>query len=169
MDSSFKTKWLSSRAIWAHITLLVVVPLFFILADWQIHRALSGNLLSYAYSIEWPVFAIYAFYTWYKIIHDEHKEIPKTVKRQIGAPGIPQIDPASPKRQALFSNAENKSNRLDQNSSALKIGDGPEIQSGESTDLEEDFVEVEIEDEDLIAYNEYLSQLNNENKRKSWF
>ena len=37
----------------------------------EIQRALSGNTLSWAYVIEWPIFSIYAVYLWRKLLNDE--------------------------------------------------------------------------------------------------
>jgi hypothetical protein len=41
------------------------------LGDWQFHRALSGNALSWAYTFEWPLFAGFAVVFWAKTIRDE--------------------------------------------------------------------------------------------------
>jgi len=41
------------------------------LGDWQLHRAESGNSLSWAYTFEWPIFAIFAVVFWAKTIRDE--------------------------------------------------------------------------------------------------
>src|SRR5215469_3937004 len=41
------------------------------LGDWQLHRAESGNELSWAYTVEWPLFAIFAVYFWAKSLRDE--------------------------------------------------------------------------------------------------
>jgi len=41
------------------------------LGDWQLRRALSGNELSWAYTFEWPLFAIFAVYFWVKSLRDE--------------------------------------------------------------------------------------------------
>jgi hypothetical protein len=48
-----------------------VVPGCLALAWWQASRALSGNTLSWAYTFEWPLFAGYAVYMWWKLLHDE--------------------------------------------------------------------------------------------------
>ena len=50
--------------------MVVVVTAFALLARWQVHRALSGNSLSWAYAFEWPFFALYALYMWWKLLHD---------------------------------------------------------------------------------------------------
>src|SRR6516164_11562314 len=43
------------------------------LGDWQFHRAESGNALSWAYTFEWPIFAVFAVVFWAKTIRDEFK------------------------------------------------------------------------------------------------
>jgi hypothetical protein len=43
------------------------------LGDWQLHRALSGNGLSWAYTFEWPLFAGFAVVFWAKTIRDEFR------------------------------------------------------------------------------------------------
>ena len=53
-----------------HVTLLVLLPAFAWLTWWQLERALGGNTLSWAYTFEWPLFAIYAIYVWWQLIHD---------------------------------------------------------------------------------------------------
>ncbi len=41
------------------------------LGDWQFRRAEAGNALSWAYTFEWPIFAIFAIVFWAKTIRDE--------------------------------------------------------------------------------------------------
>jgi hypothetical protein len=65
-----RTRWWSPRAIGLHVVLLVVVPTFLALCDWQVHRALAGNGLSWAYVFEWPFFAGYAVFVWWKLVHE---------------------------------------------------------------------------------------------------
>jgi hypothetical protein len=43
------------------------------LGDWQLHRALAGNALSWAYTFEWPLFAVFAVVFWAKTIRDEFR------------------------------------------------------------------------------------------------
>jgi len=50
---------------------LIVVPGCLALGWWQLTRALSGNTLSWAYVFEWPIFAGYAVYMWWKLTHDQ--------------------------------------------------------------------------------------------------
>lgn len=43
------------------------------LGDWQYRRAVGGNALSWAYTFEWPVFAVFGAVFWAKTIVDELK------------------------------------------------------------------------------------------------
>lgn len=63
--------WFSRRAVFLHLTALVVVPGCFALGWWQLNRALSGNVLSWAYTFEWPFFACYGVYMWWRILHEQ--------------------------------------------------------------------------------------------------
>jgi hypothetical protein len=62
--------WLSPRALRLHAVILIVVPAFLALCAWQITRALAGNSLSWAYVFEWPIFAGYAVYMWWRFVHE---------------------------------------------------------------------------------------------------
>lgn len=63
-------RYFSSRCIALHLTLLVLLPAFAFLTKWQLGRALGGNTLSWAYTFEWPLFAAYAIYVWWSLVHD---------------------------------------------------------------------------------------------------
>ena len=41
------------------------------LGDWQFHRAVDGNGLSWAYTFEWPLFAVFGIVFWARTIRDE--------------------------------------------------------------------------------------------------
>lgn len=43
------------------------------LGDWQFHRAMEGNGLSWAYTFEWPLFAIFGIVFWARTIRDEFR------------------------------------------------------------------------------------------------
>ena len=59
-------KWLA----W-HLIMIGSVYGMLALGDWQLHRAESGNALSWAYTFEWPIFAVFAVVFWAKTIRDE--------------------------------------------------------------------------------------------------
>jgi hypothetical protein len=62
----FKPRWLA----WHLFVALAIFGMLW-LGDWQYHRALGGNGLSWAYTFEWPLFAGYAVYIWWQLIHDQ--------------------------------------------------------------------------------------------------
>jgi hypothetical protein len=63
-----KPRWLG----W-HLLMVVSFLGMLWLGDWQFHRALSGNGLSWAYTFEWPLFAGFAVVFWARTIRDEFR------------------------------------------------------------------------------------------------
>jgi hypothetical protein len=63
-----KPRWLG----W-HLLMVVSFWGMLWLGDWQLHRALGGNGLSWAYTFEWPLFACFAVVFWAKTIKDEFR------------------------------------------------------------------------------------------------
>jgi|ERR1022692_904285 hypothetical protein len=57
------------------------------LGDWQFRRAESGNVLSWAYTFEWPIFAIFGAVFWVKTVRDELK--PPDGDRQVPEVQLP--------------------------------------------------------------------------------
>ena len=47
------------------------------LGDWQFRRAMAGNTLSWAYTFEWPIFAIFGIVFWVKTVRDELHPAPE--------------------------------------------------------------------------------------------
>ncbi len=80
-----RKRWLSRRAFVLHFLLVTVVPGCLVAGWWQVNRALSGNLLSYFYSIEWPIFAVLGVIAWWQLVHDQPLasdfEAPREVRR----------------------------------------------------------------------------------------
>ena len=64
-------RYFTRRCVGMHVTLLILLPTFAFLTKWQLDRALGGNTLSWAYTFEWPLFALYALYVWWQLIHDQ--------------------------------------------------------------------------------------------------
>jgi hypothetical protein len=87
-----KKVWLSRRALTLHVVILVVVPAFLALCLWQISRALGGNSLSWAYVFEWPLFAAYAVYMWWRFVHEAAEDT--------SPPATAGIDPGGPNGSA---------------------------------------------------------------------
>ena len=102
-------KWLA----W-HLIMVGSVYGMLALGDWQLHRAESGNGLSWAYTFEWPIFAAFAVVFWAKTIRDEFHppatagavaedvDLPAGVAAGAVRPGAaaPAEDPATPEEAA---------------------------------------------------------------------
>ena len=67
-------RWLSKRALGLHAVLLVVVPGCLIAGWWQLHVALGGNGLSWAYTFEWPCFAVITAVAWWHLVHEDPEQ-----------------------------------------------------------------------------------------------
>ncbi len=79
--------WFSRRAIGLHVLIIIVVPAFVALCVWQVRRALGGNDLSWAYVFEWPFFAGYALYMWWRFLHEDPPAgAPPSPTAQLGEP-----------------------------------------------------------------------------------
>jgi hypothetical protein len=65
------SKYLTRRCMGIHVVTLLLVSSFILAAWWQYECAVGGNGLSWAYVFEWPAFAVYAVYMWWKLIHDK--------------------------------------------------------------------------------------------------
>ncbi|MCU1495406.1 MAG: hypothetical protein JWO62_3170 [Acidimicrobiaceae bacterium] len=122
--------WLSPRALGLHVALLVCVPGFLWLGWWQLHRALAGNGLSWAYTFEWPFFCVYAAFMWWKLVHDVGADRAERDASRSAATNGPTEDAATPTP--------------------------PDAAGGDAYD------------EELSAYNRYLTALNDTGERKHW-
>jgi hypothetical protein len=76
-------RWLA----WHAFAVLAFWGMFW-LGDWQLRRALAGNGLSWAYTFEWPIFAIMGAIFWGKTIRDEFR-IRRGGVTEAAAPDLP--------------------------------------------------------------------------------
>jgi hypothetical protein len=89
-------KWLG----W-HVFVIFATAGMLWLGNWQLHRAESGNALSWAYTFEWPLFAIFAVVFWAKTIRDEvHPPAEAESADGVGLPGGIPAPPAGGPRPA---------------------------------------------------------------------
>jgi len=82
-----RRRWYSGKALLLHLAFVTVASLCLLAGWWQVNRARSGNLASYGYAVEWPVFAVVAGYFWWQLIHDRPKDEAADVPRSLQAPG----------------------------------------------------------------------------------
>ena len=64
---------ISRRWLLWHLTAAAGVVGMLWLGDWQYHRALGGNGLSWAYTFEWPLFSGFGVVFWARTIRDEFR------------------------------------------------------------------------------------------------
>ncbi len=124
-----KPRWLG----W-HVLMVVSFWGMLWLGDWQFHRALAGNSLSWAYTFEWPLFAGFAVVFWVKTIRDEFR-----IRRG-----------EMPDPRAAAAEAE-----------SLPAGVAGAVQAVGAV---QSAVSAPDEDSELSAYNAYLARLNAEVK-----
>jgi hypothetical protein len=118
-------RWL----VWHAFTVAAVLGMLW-LGDWQFRRALGGNALSWAYTFEWPVFAVFGVVFWAKTILDEGRPGPKAAAAKAAAQAV-----AAPGGAGL----------------GLPGAGGPAAAAGDDQDEA---------DPDLDQYNAYLERLN---------
>lgn len=153
-------RYLTPRCMGMHVTVIVLLPVFGWLTWWQFGRATSGNTLSWAYTFEWPLFAGYAIYVWWQLIHDE----PTTFNRAGARAGsAAQGDGGTAPRA-----------REDEPGWALDVGRRRKARLGSSVadqgpvDHSHGGDHGEEVDDELAAYNRYLAELNAGDHRKRW-
>ena len=113
------------------------------LGDWQYHRAVEGNGLSWAYTFEWPLFAVFGVVFWARTIRDEfHLRRGGVTEAELVARAMAQTMATLPKGAMLPKGA---------------LPDGVVVRLMEQPD-------VEADDPELASYNAYLAKLNAEVK-----
>src|SRR6266487_2342046 len=96
-DAPTTPRWrilLTPRWLGWHLFAVAAVAGMIWLGDWQFRRAMAGNTLSWAYTFEWPVFAVFGIVFWVKTIRDELHPPPEAgaraeVELPAGAPAGP--------------------------------------------------------------------------------
>jgi hypothetical protein len=76
-----RRQWLTGRACFFHLTVAVLVPVCIWAGWWQYHVAMSGNTLSWAYTFEWPCFAVIAVVAWWHLIHEDPAQRDERARR----------------------------------------------------------------------------------------
>jgi hypothetical protein len=128
-------RWLS----W-HLFAVVAVAGMCWLGQWQFQRAMAGNTLSWAYTFEWPIFAIFGVVFWVKTIKDELRPAPEKQPMQI----------ALPDGTAL---ADRQVGAIASEAGSEVAADGPARHA-----------DPEAGDVELAEYNAYLARLGSEVK-----
>lgn len=70
-------RFITPKWLLTHAFVLAVIVVFVFFGVWQLHRAESGNMRSWAYALEWPTFALLVIGFWLKIVRDERRSRPE--------------------------------------------------------------------------------------------
>jgi hypothetical protein len=101
-----RNRWFRSGAIKLHILAIFIVAVCLTAGWWQLQRATGGNGNSWAYVVEWPFFAGYAGWMWWKLLHEE----PGFAKEEPAATEPPAAEgPPAPEAPPAADNAETPS------------------------------------------------------------
>ena len=66
-----RKRWFTAGSVKLHVVAVLAVAGTLALGWWQLQRALAGNSLSWAYTVEWPLFALYTVYMWWRLLHEQ--------------------------------------------------------------------------------------------------
>ena len=80
------TRLTGSEAVKLHLTLVAVLVLCTGAFLFEVKRALGGNQLSWAYVFEWPLFALFACYMWWNLLHQKKGRRRADSKPKVVAP-----------------------------------------------------------------------------------
>lgn len=61
-------------AVKLHLTLAAGLALCVAAFWFELYRALGGNKLSWLYVFEWPIFAVFAVYMWWNLLHEPDRQ-----------------------------------------------------------------------------------------------
>ena len=74
-----------------HALALVLCGTFLAFGWWQFDRAQAGNDRSWAYTFEWPIFALFVIVMWVKMIRDERSGAPRPAPEKIEEPAEAEV------------------------------------------------------------------------------
>ncbi|NLU80597.1 hypothetical protein HCA58_19940 [Micromonospora sp. HNM0581] len=131
-----------------HVAMVVLVISFLGLGWWQLSRAAAGNAISWGYAVEWPVFAGFVVFVWWREVRhalravtsvdgDASASASRAHLAGSAGPGVTTIGAAGAARTDLPRPGIRRPVRV----ARISVGSG-------------------VDDAELAAYNRYLSWLN---------
>ncbi|WP_433529606.1 hypothetical protein ACQPYA_25555 [Micromonospora sp. CA-263727] len=131
-----------------HVAMVVLVTSFLGLGWWQVSRAAAGNAISWGYAVEWPIFAGFVVFVWWREVRHTLHGAASTTTAEAGstteAPAeMPAVTggPDGPAEALVGTNRPRPGIRRPVRVARVPVDDHPD-------------------DADLAAYNRYLSWLN---------
>jgi hypothetical protein len=149
-DSAAPPRWkvlVTPRWLGWHLFAVVAFVGMLWLGDWQFRRAMAGNTLSWAYTFEWPIFAVFGAVFWAKTVRDELHPAKPADAAQITLP-VGAGTPAAARDVAQ-----------------LATGTSPVGHDAADHDVADHDAAEETGDVELAEYNAYLAMLSKEVKR----
>jgi hypothetical protein len=145
---------MSKKALLLHLTLAIVAPGCLAAGWWMFSRARHGDPVAWIYTVEWPFFACYAVYMWWKLIHDD----PASRRDAMSVPATMVRRPLAMARGARRSA-----------SGGLAAADAPEEAEVTAQDGGQSitFDPYDESDPELAAYNRYLASLHERDRRRA--
>lgn len=137
MRRFFTLGWLGLHAV-----AIVLVTTFLGFGWWQLQRAEDGNMRSWGYTFEWPLFAVFVIVMWIKMMYDEVHDDGS------GATGGQSAGSAGP---ATSMGPAGSVGSVGASSRPVRVA-ALDAQNGEA-------------DPELAAYNRYLARLDDEARR----
>lgn len=167
MKDRWATRWFRRRAIVYHLLVVTIAPGCALAADWQIHRAAGGNMLSWLYAFEWPLFAVAAVWGWWQLIHEDPAAVEaRKVERARRAAQKGPFVPPPPDAPSGFLHPLQAGASLElgggSSSHPVLVDDAGELLS------DGDAPDGELVEHSLSAYNAYLARLATGRTAKSW-
>ncbi len=90
-------RFATPRWLVQHAVMVILVAAFLALGGWQVGRAVAGNTLSYAYAVEWPIFALFVIGVWVREIRQELRPAkPAPPAGPVRAPLVVPVPSADP-------------------------------------------------------------------------
>lgn len=71
---------------------IVLIGVFLLAGWWQLTRAQGGNLQSWAYVVEWPMFAIFVVAMWVRMVRDELRGETRETAAIVPRRSAPQVE-----------------------------------------------------------------------------
>ncbi len=139
-DQPRTVDWWSTRAVIAHIALVIWVPGCAVAAWWQVGIALGGDSLGWVYSVMWPCFAVFGVIFWWYLVHDDPDSL--------GARGLRRAQEAGAASQLVDAATGTGASHVPMTGSPSPQMEPADPKDGDDRD-----------DPELAAYNAYLASL----------
>ena len=148
---------LSPRWLALHVLAVVLAAAFLALGWWQLGRGEAGNLRSYAYALEWPTFALFVLFMWWRVIQDSRVDSRPEAQPRAN-PGVePEANPKAGPQETEGSDRQ------------PEPGDEAQLPRVLTRLRPAPVPPTEEPDERLAAYNRYLADLNaGDGQQRTW-